>query len=52
MRGVRMQPVRTVPRTVPKEAKIDAWIEGQLDPKPFRSEAIRCVVEKGLQAVR
>jgi hypothetical protein len=25
-----------------------AWIEGQPDPKPSRSEAIRRLIEKGL----
>jgi dGTP triphosphohydrolase len=33
MRGVRMPPEL--------EAKIDAWIERQPEPKPSRSEAIR-----------
>ena len=40
MRGVRMPPEL--------EAKIDAWIECQPDPRPSRSEAIRRLVEKGL----
>jgi hypothetical protein len=32
------------------EAAIDAWIDGQLDPKPSRSEAIRRLIEVGLQS--
>ena len=32
------------------EAKLMAWIERQPDPKPSRSEALRRLVEKGLQA--
>jgi hypothetical protein len=31
------------------EAKITAWIEGQPEPKPSRSEAIRQLIEKGLR---
>jgi Arc/MetJ-type ribon-helix-helix transcriptional regulator len=30
------------------EAKIDAWIERQPEPKPSRSEAIRRLLELGL----
>jgi len=30
------------------EAKIDAWMERQPDRKPSRSEAIRRLIEKGL----
>jgi hypothetical protein len=41
MRGLRMPPEL--------EAKIDAWIERQPDPKPTRSEAIRRLIEKGLK---
>ena len=40
MRGVRIPPEL--------EAKINAWIERQPDPKLSRSEAIRRLVEKGL----
>jgi len=32
------------------EAKIGAWIDSQPDPKPSRSEAIRRLIDKGLQA--
>ena len=32
------------------EAAITAWIDGQGDPKPSRSEAIRRLIEKGLGA--
>jgi metal-responsive CopG/Arc/MetJ family transcriptional regulator len=32
------------------EAAIDAWIDGQPEPKPSRSEAIRRLIEKGLSA--
>ena len=42
MRGVRMPPEL--------EAKIDAWIEQQAQPKPSRSEAMRRLIEKGLKA--
>jgi Arc/MetJ-type ribon-helix-helix transcriptional regulator len=42
MRGVRMPPEL--------EAAIDAWIEQQPDPKPSRSEAIRSLIEIGLNA--
>jgi Arc/MetJ-type ribon-helix-helix transcriptional regulator len=42
MRGVRMPPEL--------EAKIDAWIERQPNPKPSRSEAIRRLIDKGLTA--
>ena len=31
------------------EAKLMAWIERQPDPKPSRSEALRRLVEKGLE---
>jgi Arc/MetJ-type ribon-helix-helix transcriptional regulator len=31
------------------EAAIDAWIEGQPEPKPSRSEAIRRLIELGLK---
>lgn len=34
------------------EAKIDAWIERQPEPKPSRSEAIRRLIETGLKADR
>jgi Arc/MetJ-type ribon-helix-helix transcriptional regulator len=34
------------------EAKLTAWIERQPDPKPSRSEAIRRLIERGLQADR
>ena len=44
MRGVRMPPEL--------EAKIDAWIERQADPKLSRSEAIRRLVEEGLRTDR
>jgi metal-responsive CopG/Arc/MetJ family transcriptional regulator len=30
------------------EAKLDAWIEAQSEPKPSRSEAIRRLLEKAL----
>jgi hypothetical protein len=42
MRGLRMPPEL--------EAAITAWIERQSEPKPSRSEAIRCLIEKGLEA--
>ena len=32
------------------EAAIAAWIDRQPDPKPSRSEAIRRLIEKGLQS--
>jgi hypothetical protein len=32
------------------EAKIDAWIERQPEPKPSRSEAMRRLIERGLSA--
>lgn len=32
-----------------QEAKLKAWIERQPDPKPSRSEALRRLVEKGLE---
>jgi metal-responsive CopG/Arc/MetJ family transcriptional regulator len=31
------------------EAKIDAWIKHQPEPKPSRSEAIRRLIERGLE---
>lgn len=31
------------------EAKLKAWIERQPEPKPSRSEALRRLVEKGLE---
>jgi metal-responsive CopG/Arc/MetJ family transcriptional regulator len=34
------------------EAKIDAWIERQGEPKPSRSEAIRRLIESGLNEAR
>jgi Arc/MetJ-type ribon-helix-helix transcriptional regulator len=40
MRGLRMPPEL--------EARIDDWIERQPEPKPSRSEAIRRLVERGL----
>lgn len=40
MRGLRMPPKL--------EAKIDAWIDRQPDPKPSRSEAMRRLIERGL----
>jgi hypothetical protein len=43
-RGVRMPPEL--------EAAIDAWIKQQPDPKPSRSEAIRRLIEEGLEANR
>jgi Arc/MetJ-type ribon-helix-helix transcriptional regulator len=42
MRGVRMPPEL--------EAKIDALIERQGEPKPSRSEAIRRLIAAGLTA--
>jgi metal-responsive CopG/Arc/MetJ family transcriptional regulator len=30
------------------QAKLDAWIARQPDPKPSRSEAIRRLIESGL----
>jgi hypothetical protein len=33
-----------------QEAALNAWIERQPDPKPSRSEALRRLVEKGLEA--
>ena len=41
MRGLRMPPEL--------EARIDAWIERQPDPKPSRSEAMRRLMEIGLE---
>lgn len=41
MRGLRMPPEL--------EARIDAWIERQPEPKPSRSKAIRRLIEKGLR---
>jgi Arc/MetJ-type ribon-helix-helix transcriptional regulator len=41
MRGLRMPPEL--------EAAIDAWIDRQPEPKPSRCEAIRRLIEKGLQ---
>jgi hypothetical protein len=41
-------PVRTVRWSDELEAKIAAWIERQLEPKPSRSEAIRRLIERGL----
>lgn len=32
-------------------AKLDAWIERQPDPKPSRSEAIRRLLERALERV-
>lgn len=32
------------------EAKIDGWIARQLEPRPSRSEAIRRLIEEGLEA--
>jgi hypothetical protein len=32
------------------EAALNAWIARQPDPKPSRSEALRRLVEKGLEA--
>jgi hypothetical protein len=34
------------------EAALNAWIERQPDPKPSRSEAIRRLIEKGLDSDR
>jgi hypothetical protein len=31
------------------EAALNAWIQRQPDPKPSRSEALRRLVEKGLE---
>jgi Arc/MetJ-type ribon-helix-helix transcriptional regulator len=42
MRGVRMPPEL--------EARIDAWIAQQSEPKPSRSEAIRRLIELGLKS--
>ena len=33
-----------------QEAALNAWIERQPDPKPSRSEALRRLVERGLEA--
>jgi Arc/MetJ-type ribon-helix-helix transcriptional regulator len=43
MRALRMPPEL--------DAAIDAWIDRQADPKPSRSEAIRRLIETGLQAL-
>lgn len=43
-------PVRTVRWSDELEAKIAAWIERQPEPKPSRSEAIRRLIEQGLDA--
>ena len=32
------------------DAKLTAWIERQGDPKPSRAQAIRRLIEKGLEA--
>ena len=32
------------------DAKLKAWIERQPEPKPSRSEALRRLVERGLEA--
>jgi metal-responsive CopG/Arc/MetJ family transcriptional regulator len=40
MRGFRMP--------ADLQAKLDAWIERQPDPKPSRSEAIRRLLERAL----
>jgi Arc/MetJ-type ribon-helix-helix transcriptional regulator len=42
MRGFRMPPEL--------EAKLDAWIARQPEPKPSRSEAIRRLLEKALDS--
>lgn len=42
MRGVRMLPEL--------EARIDARIEQQPEPKPSRSEAIRRLIESGVES--
>ena len=41
-------PTKGVRIPVELEAKITAWIDRQSDPKPSRSEAIRRLIEKGL----
>ncbi|HZF94358.1 MAG TPA: hypothetical protein VEZ20_05730 [Allosphingosinicella sp.] len=41
MRGFRMP--------ADLEAKLDAWIEAQPEPKPSRSEAIRRLLEEALE---
>jgi hypothetical protein len=33
-----------------QEAALNAWIERQPDPKPSRADALRRLVEKGLEA--
>lgn len=43
MRGFRMP--------ADLEAKLDAWIERQPEPKPSRSEAIRRLLESALEMV-
>jgi len=35
-----------------QEVKLNAWIERQPDPKPSRADALRRLVEKGLEAER
>jgi hypothetical protein len=42
-------PTKGVRIPVELEAKITAWIDRQPDPKPSRSEAIRRLIEQGLQ---
>jgi Arc/MetJ-type ribon-helix-helix transcriptional regulator len=42
--------VRTVRLPAELEAAITAWIERQPEPKPSRSEAIRRLIEKGLDS--
>lgn len=32
------------------DAKLNAWIDRQPEPKPSRAEAIRRLIEKGLEA--
>jgi hypothetical protein len=32
------------------DARIDAWIEKQGEPNPWRPEAIRRLIERGLEA--
>jgi hypothetical protein len=44
-----VHPARAVRMPPELEAKITAWIEGQPEPRPSRSEAIRRLIERGLE---
>jgi hypothetical protein len=44
-----LTPLTGVRIPAPLEAKLQAWIEAQPDPKPSKSEAIRRLLERALQ---